>query len=407
MKIILKLIALIALAMLIAILNKIIVGQITVLTATYRLDISLVAGVLCLSIAFIVFYYLVRLISHVTRLPNTIRVWRMNNLILKSRKFLNTALMNYFEGKYKECYKNAFDSLSNQNNKDSKFLALMLAYKSAVLIHDQQDEQKAWSELNAYRNKKWDSIKHIALAEAYYLKRQYSMALENLNRALSQDNNLIQAWQLVFKLYYDTHNFAKALDALNWLSGHQVFDNKNANYYKCEILKGVFEQVEDLSELKHYYMKLQEEDKSNVFINKNYFLALIRLNSYKEGLEFLKANSYQLLPSVIDNLISLARSIEDVKLINFLFEICNECLSYNEIKYKLHLILGVLSYKLGNLIDSERFLEQSIKLKPNVLSYFYLSVIANSSSPNISSNSTTILQDITFKDLNFKDLSLT
>ncbi|MFN8770557.1 MAG: heme biosynthesis HemY N-terminal domain-containing protein [Neisseriaceae bacterium] len=371
MKIVSKMLLLVLFACIIVILNKYGPGHVIIFVSKYRLDLALSGLILIIIITFVITYYLIRFIANINNMPDRLKQWRLRHRLLQSRKLLNIAGINYFEGKYFNSYKNAMNSIDKETNKDNQFMALMLAYKSSNFIGDYKKEEEILSRLENYSDKKWQLAKYITNAENHYSKKMYAKCLDGLNKAITLDKKHVRARQIRLETYIHLHNYDKAFDELKWLIKNNCLDHLKAMSYKLEIYRNLFEILSDEAELDHFYRKFDKDDQDNLIINKFYLNALIRLKLYDHVITLLEKWSID-NHNVSDVILKLAKIIQDRKDVERLLKLVTQISSEKAGDYTLLLILGICNFKLKNYLNARKNLEDSLSIKVTLDGLIYL-----------------------------------
>jgi HemY protein len=375
-KVVLKLLILLAVALMIAMLSSVGPGHVILFFDKYRVDLSLTALLVIILFTFLVVYYLIRFWVNLNRLPNKIRKWRAKQALLQGRNYLNSAGIHYFEGKYGNACNNALKSTSKEINKDNKFLALMLAFKSATFMRDYEKQEALLEELNNYKDKKWQLAKFMATAESQYAEHKYSLCLENLNQVILLDKRHIPARRIMLKVYLRLNNYEKAFEVLSWLTKHDYLERSQAESYKLQVLSGLFNHISDAAELHHFYRKLDKKDRDNPLVNKFYFDALIRLKQFPVAIELVEElDGRELSYGLGENIILLAKKTTEEKQAQRLLAACEKYLLTNKQNAKLLLALGIVCFTLKLWENAKSYIEASLTLKPTIDSYLYLSFI--------------------------------
>lgn len=289
MRFAIKFLLLAAIAFLIARLSFIGPGHVIIFISRYRIDLSLTTMVLIIALIFLAIYYLTRLWVNINRIPNKIRRYQAKHALLESRKDLNNAGVHYFEGKFHSAYLSAMKSINKEISKDNKFIAYMLAFKSASYLRNYDKQDELLTELDKYKERKWQLAKLMALAESQYAEQKYGICLDNLYKILDLDKKHVPSRRIMLKVYLHINNYEKAFEVLNWLTKHDALEKVHADSYKVQALQGLFKQQNDISELNYVYQKLEKADRQNLWIVKLYFNALIRLGQYAAALDFAKS----------------------------------------------------------------------------------------------------------------------
>ena len=384
MKLLLKIFILLTLAIIVAFFTKFDNGHIVLFLRNYRFDMTFSLFCASLVILFILIYYLIRFMVNIHRIPNKIRRWQQNHALLTSRKYLNNAGINFFEGKYGKAYKHAVLSVAKEKNAENKFLGLMLAFKSSNYMRNYVKESEILDELDKFQQQKWQLAKLMTLSENMYNAQKYNPCLDNLNLVLGIDKKHIPATRLLLKTYLRLENYSKAYSTLTWLVKNDYLEPHRAENSKIRVFKGLFSQINDADELNNIYKKLDKEDKNSLLISKFYFTALIRLEDYASCIEFVsKVASLSIFVGFEDDLISLAKRLKDNKQVQELFKICEKLLADNKSSSRLHLALGILSYALTKFGEAKTYLEESIRLQSSFNAYLYLMFVAKSTENDV------------------------
>ena len=141
-KVLVLLVALLAVAIAIAEFSQFNSAAVTLYLANYRIDLSLNLLLLLWLSSLVIVYFLMRLAINLKHLPQTIKRARINRALILSRGYLNAAGLDYFEGNYPSCYKNALKSLNKELKRENKRLAYLLAMRAATLLQDQDKVAK-------------------------------------------------------------------------------------------------------------------------------------------------------------------------------------------------------------------------------------------------------------------------
>lgn len=381
MRFLLKVIIILVIACLIASLSRYGTGHVIVFIGKTRLDVALSTLVISIFILFVLLYYLIRFIVNINRFPNKIKQWRLKNALIQSRKQMNSAAINYFEGKFGSAYKNALNSTNKEINKDSQFLALMLCYKSSSFMRNHEKEETVLTKLEAFKERKWQLAKYVAIAENQYANRQYNQCLDNLNKAIAIDKKHIPSRRIMLKTYINLKNFDKALEELNWLIKHNYIEKYKADKYKLTVYSNLFATVSDELELLHFYRKLDKLDKENMVINRFYFNALIRLKLYDKALEVLEDTDKNGLV-FSETIIQLVKLLQTQKQRAYFIKIATGILLKNENSNIFNLALGITYYNSKMLLEAKNHIELCIADKPSVDAYLYLLFIAIETNDN-------------------------
>lgn len=169
MKTLLKFILIAILAVLIAIaVNNAKTGHVIIFLNSYRLDFSLISGIILILLTFIVLYYLFSVISGIEKIPELISSWSKNYALNRRRKYLNLAMISFLGHDYKKSYKIAKRVITYKNTTDEEFIALKIAIDSSHVIKN-NDKEQLIVELDKYNGRRYKLAKKAALEPAHTL----------------------------------------------------------------------------------------------------------------------------------------------------------------------------------------------------------------------------------------------
>ncbi len=353
-------------------------GSVSLFLGNYEAIFSLNLLLIIWLVSFVVIYYLLRIYVNLRRLPNKIQKSRARNALIGSRLHLNNAGLHYFEGKYRSCYEYALKSIKREINVDNKFLAYVVAFRAASIMHDDEKKLKISSEINNFSNPKWSLAKYLVVAENLYDEQRFGQCIDNLNAVIQLDHRHVPARRILLKVYLRLNNYTQAYDVLAWLLKYDSLHEYQMKKYKTQVMSGLFKSLVTLKELKYYYNKLDRDERRDFLYGKLYFDGLLRLNEYEAAIEFLSANLNVETMQLIYNeaIFTLSKKIVDQTMVNKLKSIAEKSFQLNQNNYNLLLALGILSYQQQLWDRSQTYLEDSIKLKPSLDAYLFLGLIA-------------------------------
>ncbi|MDQ5921931.1 MAG: HemY protein [Pseudomonadota bacterium] len=222
MKIIAKFILIVGLAVFAALYANNVSGHVIIFLDRYRIDLLLTTMIIIIVLIYVLIYYMVRFWINIHKLPDSIRSWKSNKSLIKGRKYLNNAQINYLEGRFALSFKNAMESFARNKECDDKFLSLILAYKSANMMHDYKQEEEVFNKLIKYDDKKRCFDKLMVIADNQYTVHDYKACLDNLNLVLQLDKKHIPARVLMLKVHLKLNEFYRAREDLVWLIKHNL-----------------------------------------------------------------------------------------------------------------------------------------------------------------------------------------
>lgn len=167
MKTLLKFILLAVIAVLIAVaIDNAKTGHVIIFINNYRLDFSLISGIIVGIITFIVLYYLISIISGIEHLPAALTLWSKNYVAGRKRKYLELAIISFLAHDYKKSYKVAKRVINNKNTTDAEFIALCIALESAHAVKN-NDKESLIKELDKYEGRRYKSAKQAIVSNGF------------------------------------------------------------------------------------------------------------------------------------------------------------------------------------------------------------------------------------------------
>lgn len=395
MKIILNLLLVIILASIVGVLSHVGSGHVLIFAGSYRIDLSLATTLLILLLLYIGLYLLIRFLINICNIPSRFNRWRSKSTLLESRDYLNLAGINYLESKYDNALKNAMRSADKEQDKDNKFLALMLAFKSASFIGNQDKEESLRTVIDSYTDKKWQLAKFMTNAELHYVEHKYGLCLDSLNLVLQLDKKHIPARIVMLKVFLHLNDFTKAYEVFNWLMKNNGLNKNQADKYRTHILEGFFLHTNDTDIVIQTYRK--QENHNDIVINKAYLDGLIRLKQFPKAVELVESiEELKFFTATNTSLVVLAKKINEVNQAKKLLAVFEKHLIHNKQNAQLLLALGIISNTLGQWSSAQGYLESSLLLKPTMDGYVYLSIVADALGNNdlVLSTRQSLLQNI-------------
>lgn len=103
-------------------------GYVVIVSAPYRVELSLNLLVVLVFAGYFAFHLLARLVETLAAIPARVRAWRAERTRTRERQALNDALLAYFQGRYASAEKSASLALEG---KESRAVAAIIAARSA------------------------------------------------------------------------------------------------------------------------------------------------------------------------------------------------------------------------------------------------------------------------------------
>lgn len=256
-------------------------GHMTIFTAKYRIDMSLITVAISLIIIFIIIYYGLKLLANLNMLPTKFRQSRQNRRLLHHQKILNWAYIDYLSGKYKSANKRLERLNDSYNLNDEGFFFHVLRYNVALGLQDPELALKHINALDKFNHESYDLAKLILQASALIIAQNYSQALVKLDEVIILDKNNLKAHQLRLSALFKLWENEKAFDELIWLAkqNNTILFNDLTTY-----ARDLFVRLNDEELIKYYYNKLPTNVTLDTKVMEGYNLALDKSRVAKDVL---------------------------------------------------------------------------------------------------------------------------
>ncbi len=236
-------------------------GSVRILYAQRQIDLSLNLFAFLLLGAFVVFYLLLRLLTHTLSLPATVRAYREKMARKKARSSLYDAMTSYFEGRYGHAEKAAVAALKGD---ESPALLSIIAARSAHQLGDftRRDEHLALAE---HRTPQARLLRLMTQAELFLKERRIDDALEVLKMVRDEAPKNVTAIKLELKAQTLAKNWDDALALTTLLEKRGAILPRHAAQNRFNALLGNLQRkAHDPAELNAYWQSLPAADKQNM-----------------------------------------------------------------------------------------------------------------------------------------------
>src|ERR1700682_2458874 len=103
-------------------------GYVVIVSAPYRIELSLNLLIFLVIAGYFAFYFVTRLVSSLIAIPARVRAYRADRQRSRLRQALNDALLAFFQGRYASAEKSAATALTSD---ETKGVAAIIAARSA------------------------------------------------------------------------------------------------------------------------------------------------------------------------------------------------------------------------------------------------------------------------------------
>jgi HemY protein len=250
-----------ALAVAIALAARYNSGSVRILFGQQQIDLSLNLFALLFLGGFIVFYVLLRVLSQVLQLPQTVRAYREKQARKKARVAMYDALTSFFEGRFGHAEKAAANALKGN---ESTALLAVIAARSAHQLGDfaKRDEYLAQAE---GRTPEASLIRQMTQAELFLKERRIDDALEVLKRVRNEAPKNITAIKLELKAQTLAKNWDDVLALTAMLEKRKAILPQHAaqNRFNAQ-LGNLQRKAQEPEAIYAYWRQLSPADKQNV-----------------------------------------------------------------------------------------------------------------------------------------------
>ena len=183
MRFALWLVVLLALAVAIAIFAKDSSGYVVIVSAPYRIELSLNLLLLMVLGGYVAFYALARFITTLAQIPARVRAYRAERQAVRLRQSLHDALIAFFQGRYASAEKNAAAALTGE---ETKGVAAIIAARSAHEL-GRFSEREQFLDQAKGGAEELDQARLTTLADLLVSQERYEEALAVLNDLSARD----------------------------------------------------------------------------------------------------------------------------------------------------------------------------------------------------------------------------
>ncbi len=267
-------------------------GHVIIFIYNIRFDCAFSSFITALIILFTCCYYSIRVFINIKSLPKTIKLWRQKRMLSYSNKYLQLILITYFAKQYHKTYKYASKYLNKFPKDDTNKSIILICYylsNNYININNKFKNLDKWHQLNknnevilnqlrGYSEKSITIASLFAISKNYLINADYQSAVMQLNYLISLEKTNFAAHLLLLQAYYLQKNYVMAIDCLYYLIKHNAINENISHHYKIIISHDAINSADNITSLNNFYNKLNKMDKQNQSIYKLYQQ---QLNSYQ------------------------------------------------------------------------------------------------------------------------------
>jgi HemY protein len=185
-------------------------GYVVIVSAPYRIELSLNLLVFLVLAGYLAFYALARLLSTLAAIPARVRAYRAERQSSKMRQALNDALLAFFQGRYASAEKSAAAALTGG---ETKGVAAIIAARSAHEL-GRFTEREQFLDHAKGSAPDVDQARLTTLADLLVSQERYAEALAVLNDLSARDARNLRLLRLKLQAEQAMRNWDEVLATL-------------------------------------------------------------------------------------------------------------------------------------------------------------------------------------------------
>ena len=213
MRFALWLVVLLALAVAIAIFAKDSSGYVVIVSAPYRIELSLNLLVVLVLGGYVAFYALARFVTTLAQIPARVRAYRAERQAVRLRQSLHDALIAFFQGRYASAEKSAAAALTGD---ETKGVAAIIAARSAHEL-GRFNEREQFLDQAKGGAEELDQARLTTLADLLVSQERHEEALAVLNDLSARDARNLRLLRLKLQAEQALRKWNDVLDTLGAL----------------------------------------------------------------------------------------------------------------------------------------------------------------------------------------------
>jgi HemY protein len=203
-----------AIAVAIALLARDNGGYVVIVSAPYRIELSLNLLVFLVLGGYLAFYALARFLATLISIPGRVRAYRKDRVNTRLRRSLNEALIAFFQGRYASAEKSAAAALTGE---ETKGVAAIIAARSAHEL-GRFSEREQFLDQAKGGAEELDQARLTTLADLLVSQERHEEALAVLNDLSARDARNLRLLRLKLQAEQALRRWDEVLDTLEALS---------------------------------------------------------------------------------------------------------------------------------------------------------------------------------------------
>ncbi|HUL95493.1 MAG TPA: heme biosynthesis HemY N-terminal domain-containing protein [Usitatibacter sp.] len=189
-------------------------GYVVIISAPYRIELSLNLLVFLVVAGYLAFYALARLAATLIAIPARVRAYRAERQRSRMRQSLNDALLAFFQGRYASAQKNAAAALTGE---ETKGIAAIIAARSAHEL-GRFNEREQFLDQAKGAAPEVDQARLTTLADLLVSQQRYDEALAVLNDLSARDSRNLRLLRLKLQAEQALRRWDDVLDTVDALA---------------------------------------------------------------------------------------------------------------------------------------------------------------------------------------------
>jgi HemY protein len=257
-------------------------GYVLLVVHPYRIELSLNLLLALILVAFAALYALLRIVSHMLRLPDQVRAFRSRRRQSRATTALFDSVRAFLEGRYAKAEQAALEAIDLSEHRG---LAAVIAARSAHALraYDRRDSYLARS---AYYGEADRAMRAVTQAEMLLQARQHEQALS----ALAQlPHKHTEALRLELKAQQQARHWDRYLEVLQQLERAQALDEEAiVELRRHAVIENMAHKGHDLQALREYWQRLGAREREDPRVAARAAQALAQLGAPEEACKVIE-----------------------------------------------------------------------------------------------------------------------
>jgi HemY protein len=231
-------------------------GYVVIISAPYRIELSLNLLVFLIFAGYFAFYMLARLATTLVAIPRRVRAYREERTRLRIRQALNDALLAFFQGRYASAEKSAAAALLGD---ETKGVAAIIAARSAHEL-GRFSEREQFLDQAKGAAPEVDQARLTTLADLLVSQGRHEEALAVLKDLSARDSRNLRLLRLKLQAEQALRNWDEVLDtAASLLKLGGIGPAEEAAVRRAAHLGNLNRKAQDAAALAGYWKQLPAE----------------------------------------------------------------------------------------------------------------------------------------------------